>query len=119
MKFRQTPGGTWCGTEKDYRTALKSEGIDPKKYTGREFVEVPTDKAGLMEFLTFHGVNVINPRTLLEVPTTSAVAAQIVGAPIPDLDELFEAAPVETQLKLAISALNNAHAQANQELKKV
>lgn len=115
MKLYVTPGGTWAGTEASWKAAVKAEGLDPKKLERRQ-VDVPTSKAELMEFLTFHGVSPIGGRALLTLPTASAVAAQIVGAPIPDLDELFEAAPVETQLKLAISALNNAHAQASRAL---
>lgn len=61
MKLYQTPGGTWAGSEKDWKAAMKAEGADPKAMT-RNTVDVPVSKAELMEFLTFHNVNVLNPR---------------------------------------------------------
>ena len=61
MKLYQTPGGTWAGSEKDWKAAMKAEGADPKAMT-RNTVDVPTSKAELMEFLTFNSVNVLNPR---------------------------------------------------------
>jgi hypothetical protein len=84
MKLRQTPGGAWSGTEKAFHADLKREGINPRTYAGREFVDVPTDKPGLLEFLTFHRVNVISPQTALSasdaagsthLPPTSLPAA--------------------------------------------
>lgn len=127
MKLRQTPGGTWCGTEKDYLKALKAEGIARKDYKGREFVEVPTDKPGLMEFLTFHSVNCISPNSTRgsdaaagasPLPPPAPAVALSDNAPAPDLDELYEAAPIATQLRLAISGINNAHAEASRALAK-
>lgn len=119
MKIRQTPGGTWCGTEKDYIKAMRSEGIDPKNYTGRIFVEVPTDKAGLMEFLTFHNVNAVNPGASGPAPghvttgehTPPAPVSPVVtpGTTMSDLDELFAAAPLGQQLTLASIACENAY----------
>lgn len=61
MKLYTTPGGQWAGTEANWKAALKREGIDPKTYTGRSQVEVPTSKPALLEFLTFNNVNVISP----------------------------------------------------------
>lgn len=62
MKLYTTPGGQWAGTEKNWKAALKAEGIEPKTYTGRSQIEVPTSKPELLEFLTFYSVNVIAPR---------------------------------------------------------
>lgn len=131
MKLRQSPGGTWCGTEKDYVDALKKEGIKRKDYTGREFVEVPTDKAGLMEFLTFHNVNCITgpgPAAPVRIPPATALnnaveeifqSAEAAGmggkfTTIPDfpidLDTQFAAAPLSQRLRLAVTAIDAADA---------
>ncbi len=119
MQLRQTPGGTWCGTEKDWKTAMKAEGIDLKTYAGRVFVDVPVDKKGLMEFLTFYGVSCVAP-TAPAAPDVPIIVAQAEGAPLPppapvvfssqdvDLDALFQAAPLGQQLTLAGIAVENA-----------
>lgn len=60
MKLYQTPNGTWCGTEKDWKAAMKTEGASTKD--ARKIIEVPTAKPALLEFLTFHNVNVISPQ---------------------------------------------------------
>lgn len=135
MKLYTTPGGQWAGTEKDWKAALKAEGIDAKTYDGRRQIEIPTDKAGLMEFLTFYNVNVIDPgaHPAIEAvgggasppaPSSAAVDVEALralhnpeAAPPPptvpsttmsDLDELFEAAPLARQLHLASLACENA-----------
>lgn len=85
MKLYQTPNGTWAGTEKDWKAALKAEGVNLKSYTGRKIVEVPTDKSGLLEFLSFHNVNVIAPRepgkSTAQLPAPKPPAAP--SAPLP------------------------------------
>lgn len=118
MKLYQSPGGTWAGTEKDWKAAVKAEGLDPK-HIDRRIVEVPTSKAELMEFLTLHNVNAISPKT--GVPT--AVAPQVTPPPppavdsrvttVPDLDTAFEAAPIRQQLRLAVVAIDTATARLN------
>lgn len=116
MKLYCTPGGQWAGTEKDWKAQLKAEGIDPKNYTGRKQVDVPVAKADLMEFLTFHNVNVISPRG---GPPVADVAGAAASPPPPapaapttmSLDALFEASPVTNQLRLAVLAIDNATAQ--------
>lgn len=118
MKLRQTPGGTWCGTEKDYKAALKREGINPKDYTGREFVDVPTSKAELMEFLTFHNINCIAPKGATPVasqahPLAPEPAADSRATTVPDLDAAFAAAPIKQQLRLAVAAIDAADARLN------
>ena len=133
MKLYTTPGGKWAGTEKDWKAGLKAEGIDLKTYTGRRQVDVPTDKAGLMEFLTFHNVNVINPGALpgveaaagatpppaspaaVTVPDVEALRAQYnpEGAgPVTtmSLDDMFEKAPIGQKLRLAVVAVDAAYA---------
>lgn len=121
MKLYQTPGGTWAGSDKDWAAAMKAEGADPKKFDGRKIVEVPTDKASLMEFLTFHGVNVINPQAATPAPEVVPAGA-IPQPPAPpsggtassttvsDLDGAFEAAPLRQQLRLAVGAIDRADA---------
>ncbi len=116
MKLYCTPGGTWAGSEKDYKAAMKAEGSDPKLAPRRQ-IDVPVDKAGLMEFLTFHRVNPIAPAPLAAVPAMSDNGPTFVPAPGPvttvsngaaDLDELFDAAPLARQLHLAALACENA-----------
>ncbi len=113
MKLYQSPGGTWAGTEKDWANALKAEGLNPKLYDGRRTVDVPTSKAELLEFLTFHSVNVINPSG----PTMSSFAPNgytaTAAAPVPTTDALgleqrFAAAPLRLQLELAVKAIDAA-----------
>ena len=122
MKLYQTPGGTWAGNEKDWIAAFKAEGGDPKKYTGRKTVEVPTAKPDLMEFLTFHSVNVVNPQPIAAPEVAPVgVATPLPPAPPPDdtpavpstvfdLDAAFSNAPIRQQLRLAVSAIDAADA---------
>lgn len=119
MKLYHTPGGHWSGTEKDWKAAMKAEGRDPKTATIKTR-EVPTDKAGLMEFLTFFNVRCIQPAaaTVIEVapqarppapqePVVNGCATTVPG----DLDALFLAAPLRKQLTLAVQAIDAADAQ--------
>lgn len=115
MKLYQTPGGTWAGSEKDWKAACKEEGTDPKT-CARKIVEVPVDKAGLMEFLTLHSVNVISPARHRVVSQGSVAGnapppapAADTTVPKSDLDALFEAAPLGQQLTLAAIACENAY----------
>lgn len=111
MKLYQTPGGTWAGSEKDWKAAMKAEGSDPKD-ADRKIVEVPTAKAALMEFLTFHNVNVINPRAFNEPDRSDTPpvepAASSGSTTVTDLDEAFAAAPVRQQLRLSVTAIDAA-----------
>lgn len=118
MKLYCTPGGTWAGSEKDYKAAMKAEGSDPKAADRRQ-VDVPVDKAGLMEFLTFHRVNPINPTTPSSAapapaapaaPTTPAAPSTTVSGA--SLDEMFLAAPLGQQLTLAAIACENGYKAA-------
>lgn len=131
MKLYQTPGGTWAGNEKDWATAMKAEGGNPKTYDGRKIVDVPTSKPELLEFLTFHGVNVINPQAaqpaaevapagvVLQPPTLppgdTAIPAATTTMSNPALaglalDAAFEGAPIRQQLRLAVGAIDRADA---------
>lgn len=133
MKLYTTPGGQWAGTEKDWKANLKSEGIDAKTYTGRKQIDIPTDKAGLMEFLTFHNVNVINPGTVQAVEPNVVEAALPVDVealralhnpeasptPVPaapttvtDIDTLFVTAPITKQVELAVGLLDRLESLA-------
>lgn len=122
MKLYQTPGGTWAGSEKDWKAAMKAEGSDPKAVE-RKIVEVPTDKPGLMEFLTFHNVNVISPGAAPQAEAVGGASQPPIpetppAAPPPPtvprlvesvaLDEAFMAAPLGQQLTLAQLALEEA-----------
>lgn len=58
MKLYPVPGGTWAGTEADWKKALKALGLDPKNFEASKTREVPTGKKELMEWLTFYSVDV-------------------------------------------------------------
>jgi len=109
MKLYCTPGGTWAGSEATYKAAMKAEGSDPKAQD-RKQIEVPVSKAELMEWLTFHNVNPINPQRNAGVRTnTPAISSTTIpNAPISDLEAAFNAAPIEQQLKLATLAIGEA-----------
>lgn len=112
MKLYQTPGGVWASTIDDWKSAMKAEGAvgTLKELT----VNVPTDKLGLLEFLTFHGVNTLHPcgTTIVshvvqnmeppkEPPETTIRSLT--------LDEMFEQAPLGQRLTLAQLALEDAY----------
>lgn len=113
MKLYCTPGGTWAGSEKDYKAAMKAEGSDPKVADRRQ-VDVPVDKAGLMEFLTFHRVNPINPAIPSSAPAPVSAAPATPGTTVSgaSLDEMFLAAPLGQQLTLAAIACENGYKAA-------
>lgn len=116
MRLYQTPGGVWTGTEKNHNAALKAEGLKPADMP-RKQVDVPTDKPGLLEFLTFHNVNVINPQAPLGVdvsagaPLPPASAETTVPKQLLGLDDLFAAAALTHQLDLASAAVDRASAK--------
>lgn len=110
MRLYCTPGGTWAGTEKDWKDAMRAEGCDPKR-AERKIIDVPTSKAELMEFLTFYNVNVIAPRTSPDVGHGHApppIEQPVAGTPttIPDLNAAFAAAPITVQVELAVNLLD-------------
>lgn len=118
MKLYQTPGGTWAGNEKDYKAAMKAEGHDPKEQT-RKQVDVPTDKAGLMEFLTFHNVNCINPQlpaapevTGGDLPPSTPQSPPVAPATTVssmDVHDQVEALPITAQLDILVGIADRAH----------
>lgn len=118
MKLYCTPRGTWAGTEKDWKDAMKAEGSDPKT-AERKLVEVPTSKPELMEFLTFHNVNPLNPRGAhapepagsVAIPTEEPPAAALpAGTDIDAInpDAFFNALHLTTRLRLAVTAIDDA-----------
>ena len=124
MRLYCTPGGTWAGTEKDWKAAVRAEGLDPKDIS-RRIVEVPTSKAELMEFLSFYNVNCIGGPLALGVdvnvnfeivpPSTPAPssAGESRDTTVSDLDAAFAAAPIKQQLRLAVAAIDAADARLN------
>lgn len=106
MKLYQSPGGTWAGTEKGWKDAVKAEGLDPKKIE-RRTVDVPTSKPELMEFLTFHSINILNPAQPGEAPAPTP-STTVPDASGKSLSDLFAAAPLHQQLDLAIIAIDGA-----------
>lgn len=61
MILYKTPAGVWTGTQADARAAAKAESGDPKNWVE---INVPVDKAGLMEFLNEHRVGAVSPKLL-------------------------------------------------------
>lgn len=116
-KFYQTPGGTISTAEKRWKEDMKAEGLNPKDYDGRNTFDVPIKASELAEFLTFHNVNVVNPQVLAPAPSVAGGVTPQSPAPpaapttVPDIDELFEAAPLAQQLHLASLACENARKQ--------
>ncbi len=124
MKLYCTPGGTWAGNEADWKTACKAEGLDPKTVKNKQ-VDVPTSKAELLEFLTFHGVNPISGRPpVIQAAAVSFTDADVVAAagekfipappspaaPEADPDTVFAGFHLSTQLRLAVVAIDRAEA---------
>jgi hypothetical protein len=75
MKLYPVPGGTWEGTEADWKKAMKAAGHDPKAFEATKTREVPTGKKELMEFLTFFAVDPY--RTGRGVPATTVPAVDV------------------------------------------
>lgn len=117
-KFYQTPGGTLSTAEKQWKEDMKAEGLDPKTYTGRKTFDVPIKAAYLMEFLTFHNVNVVNPQgaalasevagsTTSPTPPGELPAAPSAETTVSSLDEMFRAAPYRQRISLMVEALDS------------
>lgn len=119
MKLYAIPGGTWAGTEADWKRQMKAAGHNPKDFEATKTREIPTAKAELMEFLNFFAVDVYRsgttrpvaaPDTVVDVEALRAEhnpdpAATIDDQPLDttkfDLDAAFRAAPLGQQLTLA------------------
>lgn len=118
MKLYQTPGGVVAGTIKGWTDAMKAEGLDPKTYTGRFEINVPTSKPEVMEWLTFHRINLINPpqpggtevAPTEQLPSPPSAPSGGTSTTV-SLDELFAAAPISHQLRLAVVAIDTADAR--------
>lgn len=136
MRLYPVPGGTWEGTEADWKKAMKAKGLDPKAFEGTKTREVPTAKKDLMEFLTFFGVDVYrtgtgSPTTVPDEPEVDVealraihnpTAAQQVAKQIPcghgdapddrgpvpsgTLAEMFAAAPIKVQAEIAVAFID-------------
>ena len=91
--------GTYVGTQAEAKAITKNF----------ELVEVPVDKAGLIDYL--NGLTALSysvPEVNSLVPA-GLTAEQANGEPI-DLDSAFEAAPLSMQLRLAVVAIDAATA---------
>lgn len=112
MRLYQTPNGIWLGTEAAWKSATVAEGHDPKLWRDKAQIDVPTSKPELMDFLTFYHVNVINPPVRdieIALAQPSPLAASVGSKACttePDLDALFEAAPIRQKLRLAVVAID-------------
>lgn len=100
MKLYCTPGGQWSGTEKDWKAQLKAEGIEPKNYNGRKQIDIPTDKSGLMEFLTFYNVNVTGAGLMAgpAAPVTAAPLPAAAGVDLAAMQDMFDPSTTMTEL---------------------
>lgn len=81
MKLYPVPGGTWEGTEADWKKALKAKGLNPKDFETTKTREVPTGKKELMEFLTFFGVDVYRTGTTTPTPPVDVDALRAIHNP--------------------------------------
>jgi hypothetical protein len=117
IKLYQTPDGKWSGTEKDWKADMKAEGHDAAAIkAARKLVEIPTSKPELIEFLTFHNINIVNPQHVAashiaptsDLPPSPASGNAGPSTTVPDLDGLFQAAPLRTRLDLAVTAIDAA-----------
>lgn len=118
MKLYQTPGGVWCATEADWKKAYKAETGGAKDKPSRIVVEVPTDKKGLLEFLTFYNVHVIKAAAVPEAVVSPALV-EALAAPTPrpvevgsandiSVEDRFKELPISARLRLAVEAIDAA-----------
>jgi hypothetical protein len=126
MKLYPVPGGTWEGTEADWKGAMKDKGLNPKDYLTADKKaptrEVPTGKKELIEFLNFFAVDVYRlpagatPDTVVDHaalqakhnPNAPDLAAPPVVQQVDDIDVVFNGLHINTQLRLAVVAIDNA-----------
>lgn len=92
--------GTYVGTQAEAKAITKDF----------ELVEVPVDKAGLIDYLNGLCAAIVDdtPAVVIEnTPPTTII--ELPREPI-DLDSAFEAAPLSMQLRLAVVAIDAASA---------
>lgn len=125
MRLYPIPGGTWAGTDADWKKEMKAAGLNPKEFEATKTREVPTGKKELMEFLTFFAVDVfrhpgaatgtnfvverVDVDALRAEHNPDAVDATDAGTPteqLTDLVALFDAAPVKLQAQLAVAFID-------------
>lgn len=113
MRVYQTPCGTWAGTQAKWAEAMRAEGCDHKQDIDKFAVEIPTSpKNSLLEWLTFHNVNILFPAAPEVVSQESAVprppAPPATGTTTPDIEQLVAAAPMSRQLEIAVAIVDRA-----------
>lgn len=134
MKLYPVPGGTWEGTEADWKKAMKAKGLNPKDFEATKTKEVPTGKKELMEFLNFFAVDVYRTGSAAPAPTVDVEALRALhnpgagprpsdlhpdqtspmtvererfeGAPTGSLEEQFEAAPIRRQAGIVVAFID-------------
>ena len=73
MILYKTPAGVWTGTQADARASAKTESGDPKNWVE---IDVPVNKAGLMEFLNEHRVGAVRVDVSSPPPEAPAVTEE-------------------------------------------
>lgn len=101
-KLYRTDAGTWVGTQADWKEKQQEEGASGSGTP--EPIEVPTNpKSDFIDFLNALGGQAPAPRPV-QAETTVPTIIHTDG-PI-DLDELFEKAPINQRLRLAVAAID-------------
>ena len=104
MKLYQTTKGTWVGTIDAWKATQRAEGGDASGAPTP--IEVPTNpKADFIDWLNGNLERAPEdaPTTVPQDPVPTIIHTE---GPI-DLDELFMKAPINQQLRLAVSAIDN------------
>jgi hypothetical protein len=125
MKLYQTTDGTFCGTQDEFFTLQVSQTGGPKSQYNPETVDVPVDKAGLIEFLNHLAAgndahdtiveddNETEPRPVAQ-PAATPVWDGNAGRALPDSCEQALAAnqwPIAFQMQLAALIMENARTE--------
>lgn len=103
MRLYRTTIGQWAGTQSDARLFKATHGVD------FEQVDVPTDKAGLLEFLNRHEVGASDRTATAD--HKPAEARETARDCEPMTEDCFEALPIAMQLHLAALAVENARSE--------
>ena len=101
MKLYPIPGGTWAGTEADWKKAMKARGLDPKAFEATKTRDVPTGKPDLLEFLNFFAVDVYRdvPTGRFDIVVNSPVVTSYVPVDVDALRALHNPTAVDLPMQ--------------------